>query len=163
MLCYGFLMAVLIGQVVVDAPASGAESSDWAEKAQARALAEFQANQYTIEPRLIAYYQLENERLRDRIQAVNRATRYVWSVTTGTSRSEEFEQVGSTGGLASVPVSGAGMTASGQGSTDLSELRRENLLLKGQLRDSQRLYRQANRVYPAEYSIRHRLAGVGVR
>jgi hypothetical protein len=41
----------------------------------------------------------------------------------------------------------------------LSELQRENFLIKGRLRDSRHLYRESNRLYSAEYPIRYRLAG----
>jgi hypothetical protein len=45
----------------------------------------------------------------------------------------------------------------------LAELQRENFLIKGRLRDSRDLYREANRLYRIEYPIRYRLACWGVR
>jgi hypothetical protein len=160
MLGHMVLMAVMVGQTAVDGPRTGPVLSQQAQKAQARALAEFRANEHTIKPRLVAYYQLENDRLKERAQTVNVATSRNWSLTAGISRYEQVERVA---GFLSVPPIG-NPTASGSLHTPaLEELQRENFLLKGRLRDSRFLYREANRLHGAEYPIRYLLASWGIR
>jgi hypothetical protein len=154
------LMAAMIGQAAVDGPRTGPGLSEQARKAQARALAEFRANEHTIKSRLAAYYQLENERLGDRVQTVDIATQRQWSLITGSSRYGVAE---GGRGFASVPPSGTPNVAGPRDAPCLDELRRENFLLKGRLRDSAFLYREASRSYGTEYPIRYRLAGCGVR
>jgi len=154
------LMAAMLGQTAVDAPRTGPVLSEQAKKAQARALAEFRANEHTIKPRLIASYQLENDRLKRRAQTVDVATGRNWSLTAGTSQRYQTQGVE---GFSSVPPTGAVTAPGRQGATSLEELRRENFLLKGELRDSRFLYRQASWLYRAEYPIRYRLAFWGVR
>jgi hypothetical protein len=148
------LMAAMIGQTAVDGPTTGPVLSEQSKQAQARALAEFRANEHTIKPRLIAYYQLENERLGYRVRTVNTATARVLTTISGMP---DFENTGRIGGFASVPLTG------NPTSPTLPELQRMNFLMKGHLRDSKTLNRQADRLYWNEYPIRYRLAGWGVR
>jgi hypothetical protein len=150
------LLAALIGQTAGDGPAKGPVPSEGAQTARARALAGPRASQQSVEARLIANYQLENERLRARIRTTDVAAGRNWSLTAGTSTRPD--PVGGIGGLLSVPPDGARTAAGPQPSTSLEELRRENFLLKGQLRDSRSLYREAHRDYWNEYPIRYRAA-----
>jgi hypothetical protein len=160
MLGHMVLMAVMVGQTALDGPRTGPVLSEQAKKAQARALAEFRANEHTIKPRLIASYQLENDRLKRRAQTADVATGRIWSLTAGTS---QHDQTKGGEGFSSVPPTGA-VTASGrQYAPSLEELRRESFLLKGELRDSRFHYRVSSRLYRAEYPIRYRLAFWGVR
>jgi hypothetical protein len=154
------LVATMIGQTAGDGPRTGPVLSEWARQAQARALAEFRANEHTIGSRLTAYYQLENDRLGERIHTVDVATARHWSLTAGTSR---YNQDGWGAGFSSVPPTGPAAASGAQHTPSPDELRRENFLLKGRLRDSRWLYREAHRAYWTEYPIRHRLAFAGVR
>jgi hypothetical protein len=159
------LMAMMIGQTTVDSPRVGPVLSEWAKKAQARALAEFRANEHTIKPRLAAYYQLENERLMNRIETLNIAASRVWSLTTGTAghAAYQYQEPWTQRGFASVPPT-QNLTASDpQSQLVLEELKRANFLIKGHWRDSRGLYRQANQFYRLEYPIRFELATHGVR
>jgi hypothetical protein len=151
MLLTTILMAAAVGQTGADGERTGPVLSEVARKAQTRALAEFRANQHTIPARLAAYYELENERLVDRIHTLDLATARVWNVTTGTSMYEAGG--GTNSGLSSVPVTGE--TPSGRvDPASMTGLRRDNFLLKGRLRDSRFLYRQSNQVYRSDYPIR---------
>src|SRR5579864_2848794 len=85
------LMAAMIGQTPVEGPGTGPVLSEVSLTSQARAMAEFRAKQHTVEPRLIANYQLENQRLKDRVQTVDVATSRVWSLTT---RWEQYDRSG---------------------------------------------------------------------
>jgi hypothetical protein len=159
------LMAAMIGQTTVDGPRVGPVLSGVARKAQARALAEFRANEHTIKPRLAAYYQLENERLMNRIETLNIATSRVWSLTTGTvsHAAYQYQEPWAGRGFSSVPPTENLTTSDPQSQPVLEELQRANFLMKGHLRDSQGLLRQANRFYLREYPIRYELAAHGVR
>jgi hypothetical protein len=151
------LVAAMVGQVAADEPRTGPVLSEQAKKAQARALAEFRANEHTIKPRLEAYYRLENQRLTEKTATVNVATSRVLYFAAG-ARSEDFGVAGGTSGFSSVPPTAPRTARTYQGQPSLSELQRENLLVKWRLRDSQSLYRQANCLYWAEFPIRMRLA-----
>jgi hypothetical protein len=163
MLGYIVVMAAMVGQTAVDGLRTGPVLSEQAKKAQARAQAEFRANEHTIMPRLTAYYQLENERLMDRIQTMNVATGRLWSLTTGTVQYEGYGGAGRIGGFLSVPPTGNVISSGPQDPPSLSELQRQNFLIKGRLRDSRALHREANRLSWADYPIRYRLASGGVR
>jgi hypothetical protein len=152
------LMAAMMGQTTVDEPRTGPVLSEQAKKAQARALAEFRANEHTIKPRLEAYYQLENQRLTEKITTVNVATGRVSYFAAG-ARFEGFGVADGTSGFSSVPPTAPATARVDQDQPSLSELRRENFLIKARLRDSRYLYRESNRLYSAEYLIRLRLAG----
>jgi hypothetical protein len=165
------LIAATIGQTTVDSSPTGPVLSEWAKEAQARALAEFRANENTIKPRLTAYYQHENERLKlanqrlmDRIEAENIGTRRLWAMTSGTMEQAayQYQEPWESHSFSSVPSTENLFTSGRQYEPSLEELRGANFLLKGHLRDSQALYRQANRFYWFEYPIRYRLAGLGV-
>ena len=160
MLGHLILMATMIGQTADDGTRTGPVLSEQAKKAQARALAEFRANEHTIKSRLADNYQLENDRLRRRIHTADIATGRVWSLTTGTWQQE---QIRGTEGFSSVPPTGPPAASGRRYTPPLEELRRENFLLKGDLRDSRSLYREARYFYTAEYPIRYRLACSGIR
>jgi hypothetical protein len=163
MLSTVFMMVAMIGQTNSDVPGL----SEATKKAQARALAELRANEPAIKARLAAADQQENERLErenqrlmDRIEAVNIATGRVWSVTSGTmgQAAYSYREPWVSGGFASVPPAGRRNTPNPQAHLSTEELRRVNELLKGHLRDSQDLHRQANQLYSAEAIRQYRLA-----
>src|SRR5262249_16373439 len=161
MLGHMVLMAAMIGQTAGDGQRTGPVLSEQAKKAQARALAEFRANEHTIQPRLTAWYQLENERLVEKIETVNIATGRALSF--GAGGRDGYGAPGGAGGFSSVPPTGNLTTSTYRAQPSLPELKRENLLLKWRLGDSRYLHREANRLYGLEYSIRHVLARSGVR
>jgi hypothetical protein len=155
------LMATMIGQMTVDGPRVGPVLSEMAKKAQARALAEFRANGHTIKPRLDAYHQMENERLKlqnerlmNRIETVNIATSRVWSVTADTmgQAAYQYQDPWATHGFSSVPPTRNLSTPNSQNGSSPEELRRANFLLEGHLRDSRDLNRQAVQIYNALHS-----------
>ncbi|HEV3163769.1 MAG TPA: hypothetical protein VGZ22_06995 [Isosphaeraceae bacterium] len=153
MLSYIALMAVVIGQSGIDDTGNVPVLSEQAKKA--RAMAEFRANQHTIKPRLIAQYQLENERLKKRIQTVDVATSRDWFLTSVTPR---FEAAGGSDFLSFLPPTTDSTHSGHKFQSSLEELKRQNFLIKGRLRDSRSLYRGSNRLYMAEYPIRYRAA-----
>jgi hypothetical protein len=163
MLSTVFLMVAMIGQTNTDVPVL----SEATKKAQERALAELRANEPAIRARLAAHHQQENERLErenqrlmDRIEAVNIATGRVWSVTSGSmgQAAYSYREPWASGGFASVPPAGRRNTPNPQTHLSTDELRRVNQLLKGHLRDSQDLHRQANQLYNAEVIRQYQLA-----
>jgi hypothetical protein len=153
------LLAAMIGQTADDSVRVVLVLSEHTKKAQARAMIELRANQKKSEPRIIAQYQLENERLRERIRILGVATNRDWSLTAGTSTHGDTTGAD---GFASVPPTRP-RTEADRLSVSLDEVRRENFLLKGQLRDGRCLRRQARQLYPAEYPIRYQLGFWGVR
>src|SRR6476620_4376540 len=128
MLSTMFLMAAILGQTKTDIPVL----SEATKKAQAQALAESRANEHTIKPRLAAYHEQENERLKrenqrlmDRIEAVNIATGRVRSVTSGSMRQMvyQYQEPWASHSFSTVPPTG-NQTASGdQDQPSLEELR----------------------------------------
>jgi hypothetical protein len=157
MLGHMILFVAVIGQTAVGVPQTGSVPSEQEKKA--RALAERQAKKDAIEARIIANYQLENDRLRERLQTMDVVTNRNWSLTAGTSQVYRFD----TGeGLMSVPATGTPIAPERLDSTSLERLRRENWLLKGRLRDRRSVYREVNRLYMAEYPIRYQAASRGV-
>jgi hypothetical protein len=161
MLGHVVLMAAMIGQTAGDDPRTGRVLSGWAKQAQARALAEFRANEHTIEHRLVVYYQLENQRLGDRARTMNVATGRAVFFAAG-ARSE-YGAAGEAGRFSSVSPTENPTTSGRESQPSLTELQQENFLLKGHLRDSRSLYRQAGRLYGLEYPIRYELASWGAR
>jgi hypothetical protein len=160
------LMAALIGQTASSGPDQGPVLSDTARKAQARALAEFRANEHTIESRLEANYQLENQRLREKTGTVNTATDRVitFAAGTGGEYAGYLLRSGGTGAFASVPPTGGSSSTPGaRKEPSVSDLKAENFLLKCRLKDSRYLYREANRLYGNEYPLRYQIALRGVR
>ena len=156
------LMAAMIGQTADGSPRTGPVLSEWAKKAQARALAEFRANEHTIKPRLEAHYQLENQRLAEKAATVNVATNRILFFAAG-ARYEGIAVGGGASGFSSVPPAAPRTVWAYSEKPSLEELKQENFLIKGRLRDSRYLYREANRAYLAEYEIRYRLARRGQR
>jgi hypothetical protein len=165
MLSTVFLMTAMIGQTNTDVPVL----SEATKRAHARALAEFRANEHTIKSRLEAYYKLENQRLTEKTPTVNAATSRVLGFAAG-ARDAGIGIASGSSGFLSVPPAGTGGVSSDSPTAprtawvypdqlSLSELQRENFLVKRRLRDSRQLYRQSNRLYSAEYPIRLRLAG----
>jgi hypothetical protein len=108
-----------------------------------------------IEATARAIVERANDRLRDRIDTVDVATRRNWSLTAGTSR---YDRVARGERFSSVPASGPTASSGHEHKPSLDELKRENFLLEGRLYDSQRLYREAERAYWNEYRIRWLLA-----
>jgi hypothetical protein len=173
MLSTVFLMAMVIGQTNTNVPVL----SEATRKAHARALAEFRANEHTIKSRLEAHYQLENQRLSEKTATVNLgASRLLYfaagardpsfgiGIGVGISPySSRFSSVppAGTDGFTSAPPTAPSTVWVYPEPLSLSELQRENFLIRGRLRDSGHLYRQANRLYSAEYPIRYRLAETG--
>jgi hypothetical protein len=153
---------VMSGQTTVDSPRVGPELSEAAREAQARALAEFRANADTNESRLTAYYQRENQRLMDRIEAVNLATGCVWSVTTGSMHQMvyQYQEPWASHRFDSVPPTGNLATSVGQDKPSLEELRQANFLLQGHLRDSRDLNRQAVQLYNVHRADQYQRAAV---
>jgi hypothetical protein len=154
------LIATMIGQTAVDSQRTGPVLSEQAQRAQARALAEFRAHEHTIKPRLAAYYQLQNERLMNRIETVNIATSRVWSVTAGTmgQATYQYQDPWASRSFSSVPPTGQLTTLSPPDESSLEELRRANFLLEGHLRDSRDLNRQAVQFYNAVRAPRYQRA-----
>jgi hypothetical protein len=150
------LVAAMIGQTTNDGSKEGPVLSEWAKQAQARALAELRANEPAIKARLAAYHEQdyerlerENQRLMDRIEAVNIATGRVWSVTSGSMRQMvyQYQEPWASHSFASVPPAGNSTTSDLQDKPSLEDLRRTNFLLQGHLRDSRDLNRQAVQLY----------------
>jgi hypothetical protein len=148
------LMAVMIGQTAADGPRVSPVLSEWANRA--RDLAELRASEAAIKARLAAYHEQEyerlereNQRLMDRIEAVNIATGRVWSVTSGSMRQMvyQYQEPWASHSFASVPPTGNPTTSGPQDKPSLEELRRANFLLQGHLRDSRDLNRQAVQLY----------------
>jgi hypothetical protein len=160
MLGHMVLLAAMIGQTTHESWKPVPPLSKETKKAQARAMAELKVNQEISKPKIIAQHQLENERLKRRIHVGNVAPDRIWSLTAGTSTSGDAIRVD---GFASVPPSSPANSPGSQHPSSLEELRREKCLLYGELHDSQRLYREANRFYRAEYPIRYRRAFWGMR
>jgi hypothetical protein len=154
------LLTAMIGQTTHESWKPVPPLSEQTKKAQARAMAALKVNQEISKPKIIAQHQLENERLKHRIQVVNVATDRSWSLTAGTSTSSDAIRVD---GFSSVPPFGPANSPGNQHPSSLDELQREKFLLYGELHDSQRLYREANRFYRAEYPIRYRRACWGMR
>jgi hypothetical protein len=150
------LMAAMIGQTPVDGPRVGPELSEVAREAQARALAEFRAHESTIKAKLAASHQgeierleRENQRLMDRIEAVNIATGRVWSVTSGSMQQMvyQYQEPWARPRFDSVPPTGTLASSDRKDKPSLEELRQANFLLQGHLRDSRDLNRQAVQLY----------------
>jgi hypothetical protein len=159
MLSQLFMMATIVGQAAAGGPGAGLALSAQTKKAHARALAEYRAIEHTFGPRVIAQYQLENERLRDRLQGEDEAIGRTWSLTAGTSRRDPG---GRGDGFMSMPLDSPPIGAVRPRAPSLEELKRENFLLKGRLRDRRALNRQVNCLYWSEYPIRAQLASRGV-
>src|SRR5205807_10604728 len=106
--------------------------------------------------------QLENQRLTEKTATANVATSRVLNFAAG-ARSTGTGMASGTGAFSSVPPTPPGTARVYQDRPSLSELQRDNFLIKGRLRDSRYLYRQSNRLYTAEYPIRYRLAECGQR
>jgi hypothetical protein len=115
------LLVAVMGQTVDDSLWAVPVLSEHTKKAQARALVELRANQKKSEPRIIAQYQLENERLRERIRTLGVATDRDWSLTAGTSTHGGTVGVA---GFASVPAIGSRTEAVDPPLVSLDELRR---------------------------------------
>jgi hypothetical protein len=162
MLGHMVLLAAMIGQTADESLRKAPVLSEWAKQAQARALAEFQANEHTIKDRVEANYQLENQRLAEKAATVDMATSRLLYFAGG-ARSEVFLMGGRTSGFSSIPPTAPSTVRASQDQPSLSELKQANFLIKGRLRDSRYLYREANRAYLAEYEIRYRLARRGQR
>jgi hypothetical protein len=152
------LIAVMIGQMTVDGPRVGPELSEVARKAQARALADFRANEHTIKARLDVYHRMEdervklaNERLMNQIKMVNSATSLVLSLNGGNMEQSGFPYRGSIErrGFSSIPGATSVTTSGRQNEDSREELRRANRVLKGQLRYNQYLNYQAVQMYYA--------------
>jgi hypothetical protein len=153
------LLAAMIGQTS-DSPRMVPGLSEQARMAQARALATFRANEHTIKPRLTTYYQLENDRLGRRVHTLDVATERVGFLTAGASTASSAIRGD---GFSSIPPSGPVASSGNQDRCSLDDVRRDNFLLKGELRDSRFLYRQANSLYLSEYPIRYQRACWGMR
>lgn len=151
------LMAAMTGQTYVDGPRTVPVLAEQTKKAQARALAEFKANEHTIKPRLEDYYRLQNQRLTEKTATMDLAASRVLNFAAG-ARTDVFEVASKSSGFSSVPPTAPSTNRIDPVGPSLTDLQRESFLIKGRLRDSQFLYRQSNQLYWSEYPIRLKLA-----